>query len=122
MKKQQKIILFPLLLLVISSFFFTACGGERKRSKVAFSPGENVFVINRCNACHQVKTISVGPSLKDISLAYKNNKDGLKLFLKEEADAIVDPDQADIMQPQLLITKNLSDKDLSLLVDYILKQ
>jgi len=82
--------------------------------------GDKLFNDNGCVACHQLETKTVGPALKDIAKAYDGNKDGLIAFLKEEGEAIVDPAQAAVMQPQLAVTKALAQNDLNSMVDYIL--
>jgi len=66
--------------------------------------------------------VSVGPSLAQIALAYKRNKPGLISYLKDERDAIVDPDQAILMWPQLQITKQLSEEELNALASYLLQE
>ena len=82
--------------------------------------GKEFFASNGCVACHQVDAKTVGPSLKEISTAYADNKDGLVAFLKEEGDAIVDPAQEAVMKPQLALTKELPADELNNVVDYIL--
>ncbi|PKP46934.1 MAG: cytochrome C552 [Bacteroidetes bacterium HGW-Bacteroidetes-12] len=82
--------------------------------------GKNLFSGKGCVACHQLENKTVGPSLKDIAAAYDGNKDGLIAFLKEEAEAIIDPAQAAVMQPQLAATKALPAEELNAIVDYIL--
>jgi len=83
--------------------------------------GKDLYTAKGCVACHQVETKTVGPSIKDIAAAYDGNKDGLIAFLKEEAEAIVDPAQAAIMKPQLATTKALPAEELNAIVDYILE-
>lgn len=82
--------------------------------------GKDFFASSGCVACHQVDAKTVGPSLKTIAEAYADNKEGLVAFLKEEGEAIVDPAQAAVMQPQLAITKVLPENELNNVVDYIL--
>lgn len=82
--------------------------------------GKDFFASSGCVACHQVDVKTVGPSLKEISAAYADNKDGLTAFLKEEGEAIIDPAQAAVMQPQLALTKALPANELNNVVDYIL--
>lgn len=94
---------------------------ETKKEVVETSiSGEEVFTSKGCVACHQLETKTVGPSLKDIAAAYDGNKEGLTAFLKEEGEAIVDPAQAAVMQPQLAVTKALPTAELEALTDYIL--
>lgn len=82
--------------------------------------GKKLFNDNGCLACHQLNTKLVGPSLKDISMAYTGNKEGLAAFLRGNGDAIVDPAQEALMQPQIPITQAMSDEELNAVVDYIL--
>jgi len=144
----MKKLVYPVL--SFSIIFFTACGGndsstaennvsapeeaapveevveetvveeETPEEGGDLDAGKDFFASNGCVACHQVDAKTVGPSLKDIAAAYADNKDGLASFLKEEGEAIVDPAQAAVMQPQLAITKALSDDELNNVVDYIL--
>ncbi len=82
--------------------------------------GENLFKNNGCVVCHQLNGKLVGPALKDVSSAYKNNKEGLTAFLKGNGKPIVDPAQAAVMQPQIAVTAAMSADDLNKLTDYIL--
>lgn len=86
----------------------------------AVSPGEKLFTEKTCTTCHKPDTKLVGPSLKDIAAAYKDNKDGLKAFLKGEAKPIVDPSQESVMHPQIAITKALPTEQLDQMADFIL--
>lgn len=92
---------------------------EEKTEKKAIS-GKEVFASKGCVACHQTETKTVGPALKEIAAAYKGNKTGLIAFLKEEGEAIVDPAQAAVMQPQLAVTKVLPKDELEAIADYML--
>lgn len=82
--------------------------------------GKKLFNDNGCMVCHQLNTKMVGPSLKDISVAYTGNKEGLTGFLRGAGEPIVDPSQEALMQPQIPITKAMSDEELNAVVDYIL--
>ncbi len=82
--------------------------------------GKELYASNGCVACHQLDVKTVGPSVKEVSTAYAENRDGLVAFLKGEADPIIDPAQAAVMAPQLEITKKLADTDLQNMVAYIL--
>lgn len=137
-------------LLSLSIIFFTACGGEEKAktdTDVAtteevveeviaeeiveeaeeiteeggdIEAGKELYASSGCVACHQLDVKTVGPSVKEVSTAYADNKEGLTAFLKGEADPIIDPAQAAVMSPQLEITKKLADADLQNMVEYIL--
>ncbi|PMP98152.1 MAG: cytochrome C552 [Thermodesulfobacterium geofontis] len=89
-------------------------------SNIFAANGERIFKELRCNACHNLKEDTFAPALKSISKAYKNKKESLVKYLKGEAKAIVDPDREDFMKPYINQTKNLENKDLEKLVDYLL--
>jgi len=82
--------------------------------------GEKLYKDKGCLVCHQLNTKLVGPSIKDIAAAYSGNKAGLTAFLKGEGKAIVDPSQANVMQPQIAVTKALPTEELDAIADYIL--
>ena len=91
-----------------------------KPTKAVASVGQKLYSENGCLVCHQLNTKLVGPSIKDIAAAYSGNKAGLIAYLKGEGEAIVDPSQAALMQPQIAITKALPADELEAMVDYIL--
>lgn len=82
--------------------------------------GSVIFTDNACAVCHAPDTKTVGPSLMDISKAYEGNSAGMISFLKEEADAIVDPAMFAVMKANLAITKEMDDKSLNDLAAFIL--
>lgn len=82
--------------------------------------GNAVFTEKACTVCHASDSKTVGPSLMDISKAYGGNNEGMVAFLKEEADAIVDPAMFAVMQANLAITKEMDDKALNDLVAFIM--
>lgn len=82
--------------------------------------GEDIFKAKGCTVCHHPEIDTTGPALKKISQFYKGKKEDLIAFLKGKKDPIVDPSKFTIMKPQINITKNLSDEELSALADYIL--
>lgn len=89
-------------------------------SNIFAANGERIFQKLGCNACHNPKEDAFAPALKSISKAYKNKRESLIKYLKGEAKAIVDPDREDFMKPYINQTKNLENKDLKKLVDYLL--
>lgn len=136
-------------LISLSIIFFTSCGGEettKTDTDVAtteeiveveevteevvaeetteeggdIEAGKELYASSGCVACHQLDVKTVGPSVKEVSTAYADNKDGLTAFLKGEAEPIIDPAQAAVMTPQLEVTKKLADADLQNMVEYIL--
>ena len=82
--------------------------------------GQAIFQQKGCGGCHQPAVDTVGPSLKKIAQAYAGKKNELIAFLKGQGKAIVDPAKAPMMMPQLNTTKQLSDKELEALADFIL--
>ncbi len=83
--------------------------------------GETLFTDKGCVACHQVEEKVIGPSLKEISAGYAENGDAIVLFLKEEGEPIIDPDQYEVMKANFGVTKEMSDDELKALAAYILK-
>uniref|UniRef100_A0A7V4N3Z0 C-type cytochrome n=1 Tax=Thermodesulfobacterium geofontis TaxID=1295609 RepID=A0A7V4N3Z0_9BACT len=88
--------------------------------KVLAAEGEKIFKKLNCSSCHYQKDEGFAPSLKSISKAYKNKKEELIKYLKGEAKAIIDPDREDFMKPYIKQTKNLENKDLEKLAEYLL--
>jgi cytochrome c551/c552 len=86
----------------------------------AVNRGEKLFKDNGCVVCHQLDTKVIGPPLKEVAVAYKDNKKGLNEFLKGNAKSIIDPAQHAIMEPQIAITKAMSEEDRMAIVDYLL--
>ena len=82
--------------------------------------GKTLFMENGCVACHKETEKSVGPSLKEITAKYGEDKAKLIEFMKGNAEAIVDPAQFATMKPNLEITKKMNDADLGALADYIM--
>ncbi len=84
--------------------------------------GETLFADKGCVACHAVDKKVVGPSLQDIAAGYDGDGAKIVSFLKEESDAIIDPEQFAVMQANLAMTKEMADSDLNAIAAYILKQ
>lgn len=82
--------------------------------------GEKIFKDKGCVVCHQLDTKLIGPALKDIAKAYTGEKDNLNSFLKGNSKSIIDPEQHAIMEPQIAITKAMSDADRMAIVEYLL--
>lgn len=143
----MKKVIFFTFLLVPFLFFASACGSSSKEKQnrtqvaaagssdpapaaksetVSATPvaangrGEKLFEDNGCMVCHQLNTKVVGPPLTEIAKAYKDNKKGLDEFLKGNAKSIIDPAQHAIMEPQIKITKEMSEEDRMAIVDYLL--
>jgi cytochrome c551/c552 len=82
--------------------------------------GEKLFKENNCIICHQLNTKLIGPALKDVAKAYAGDKQKLNSFLKGDAKSIIDPAQHAIMEPQIAITKAMSEEDRMAIVEYLL--
>ena len=91
--------------------------------KDAVSPkvakGKALFTAKGCVACHKEQTKLVGPALKEIAKVYAEKKGNMVKFLKEEADAIVDPAMFGTMKVNLAATKAMSGEELAALTSYI---
>lgn len=86
----------------------------------AANRGEKLFKDNGCVVCHQMDVKVVGPPMKEIATAYKDNSKGLNEFLKGNAKSIIDPAQHAVMEPQIVITKAMSEEDRMAIVNYLL--
>ncbi|GIX43365.1 MAG: hypothetical protein KatS3mg129_3098 [Leptospiraceae bacterium] len=87
--------------------------------------GKNIFTSKGCAACHQPAVDSVGPSLKNISSAYKGNLGQLIDFLKGNGKPLLEKGKFagqydSVMKLQLNQIKNLPAKDLKDLAQFIL--
>ncbi len=82
--------------------------------------GKTLFTGKGCVACHAPDKKVVGPSLHDIAAGYNGDGDKIVAFLKEEGDAIIDPEQFAVMQANLAITKEMPAEELNSVVAYIL--
>jgi cytochrome c len=82
--------------------------------------GEAIFNgKGNCATCHNIDTKSIGPSVKEISKVYKEKNSSIVAFLRGEAEAIVDPDQYEVMKANFAITKDMSDDELKSLEAYM---
>ncbi|TDD99701.1 c-type cytochrome [Flavobacterium cellulosilyticum] len=72
-----------------------------------------------CIACHKTDEKLVGPSLQNIASIYKEKNGDMVAFLKGEKDPIVDPEQYELMKPNLELTKTFSDEELKALEAYV---
>ncbi len=90
------------------------------KEAVTGKDGSALFADNGCTACHKEAQKSIGPALKDIAAGYAGKEDQLMKFLKGESEAIIDPPQFAVMQPNLEITKKMADGDVKAIADYIM--
>jgi cytochrome c len=115
-------------LIVLLVFALVSCKNEPSKTEdenqVASVPtlekGLILFQENNCAACHQPDQKVIGPSMQEIATIYKKENGSIVSFLREEADAIVDPKMYESMKINLQITKNMSDEDLESLELYFL--
>lgn len=86
--------------------------------------GKQVFTASGCAACHHPTkdqtAMGLGPSLKQITKAYKGNKGQLTKFLKGKAAPKIDKKKFNmLMKSQLAMTKRMPAAKLKALVDFI---
>jgi cytochrome c551/c552 len=88
--------------------------------------GSALFTAKACVACHHPdkdqSAMGLGPSLKMISAAYAEDKDGLVKFLNADPAAApkVNPALYPIMQGQQMMTKTWTDEEKAAVADFIL--
>ncbi|MCS7200433.1 MAG: c-type cytochrome [Caldimicrobium sp.] len=82
--------------------------------------GEKLFHLRGCSGCHEATKDSVGPALSTISQKYNRDLNRLMKFFKGQADPIIWPDKFRIMEPFMNMLKQMDDKDLKVLGEYIL--
>ncbi|MFV5694122.1 c-type cytochrome [Flavobacterium sp. LB3P122] len=72
-----------------------------------------------CVSCHKTDVKLIGPSLQDIAKMYKEKNGNIVTFLKGESKPIVDPAQYALMQPNIVLTKTMTDEELKALEAYV---
>ncbi len=77
-------------------------------------PGETLFK-NNCSVCHAATTRLVGPSMAEAASIYKNNKEGLKNWIKSPGRKRQD-------YPPMTGFPQLSDKQLTDISEYVLQE
>ena len=129
----MRFISFFILFLMVSS-----CNMDKKLKEVKenaipqrgeLSKDSQIFLGNRlfsektCITCHDVNSIKIGPSVKEIMKVYKERNGDIVAFLKGEAKPIVDTtmSQVAIMQANIDgFLKNISDEELKTIATYML--
>jgi cytochrome c len=99
---------------------------EKVKKEVAtsddFSPAEVGKIIfegkGNCTSCHNIDSKLIGPSLQDIAKIYKEKNGNIISFLKGESEAIVDPEQYEVMAANLALTKTFTDTELQAIEAY----
>lgn len=96
--------------------------GELSKDSQIFL-GNRLFSEKTCITCHDVNSIKIGPSVKEIMKIYKEKNGDIVAFLKGEAKPIVDTtaSQVTIMQDNIDgFLKNISDEELKTIATYML--
>ncbi len=91
---------------------------QKEKAKYnAMSPAKKIAISYRCLGCHDTNKKKVGPSFIDIASKYKNSKKELISSIKNGSKENWKSSNGAIMPP----FKQISDKDLNLLSEWILK-
>ncbi|BAU23869.1 cytochrome C552 [Caldimicrobium thiodismutans] len=83
------------------------------------SNGEEIFKTKGCGGCHSKEYDSFAPSLKTISKSYYKKNQELKDYLQGKKPGLI-KGEPKTMKGFINITKKLSEKDLSALIEYLL--
>lgn len=83
------------------------------------SAGEDLFKAKGCSGCHSKGYDSFAPSLRTISKSYYKRSQDLKDFLQGKRPGLI-KGEPKTMKGFINITKKLSEKELSALVEYLL--
>ena len=86
----------------------------------AENAGQGIFETNGCSMCHKPDMETVGPSLKQISMYYSGKENTLLSYLKGETGAIIYPERAGVMKPQLIKIRNLYEDETRALARYLI--
>lgn len=89
-------------------------------SAAANDAGPGIFEANGCVMCHKPSIEGVGPSLEQISMHYNGKENALVSYLKGESSAIIYPERAGVMQPQLVKIRNLYEDEIRSLARYLI--
>lgn len=121
------------LTLLIGSFLLLSCTDKDAKSDANAKPersvqtqkqklalGESLYKgRGNCASCHLADRKAIGPSVKEILEVYDKHEVEVITFLKGDAEPIVDPAKFVLMQPNLEITKKMTDNELSAIVSYM---
>ncbi len=114
----SKLIKFSTFILLVLSATLFARDSFKMQNDL---DGGDIFDSKGCTVCHDVKMERIAPSLQYISTIYQRDENALVSFLKGERSAIVYPENASTMQPQLLKLKSLYDDEIRALARYIIQ-
>jgi cytochrome c len=73
-----------------------------------------------CAACHKAEIKTVGPSINEIALTYKNKKASIASFINDETKPLIDELQFEIMKTNFKITKAMTPKERLAIEAYIM--
>lgn len=79
-----------------------------------FKPGQSLFQMN-CAICHASTERLIGPAMAEVVPLYRNNRDGLKQWIKK-------PGRKRMDYPAMAGFPHLTDKQLSDLSDYLFQE
>jgi len=112
--------------LALLIFYFTLTSFNSKNDEVIFNEmnidGATLFNKKACNLCHHPTRVIVGPSIRDISTAYKGDEKAILNFLNGKGVPIVQPEEFNYMKPVLNQLKNMKPEERQALADYIAGQ
>ena len=81
--------------------------------------GKKITLKKGCTLCHNPEKVIVGPSFKDISKAYKGDKEKILAFLSGESKPIVNPEEFQYMKPVLNQLNHSSKEERDKIAQYI---
>lgn len=82
--------------------------------------GKAIFKKLNCQACHMKNANIVGPSLRKIRKAYKNQEKELLQFLIGEGKPKIDPDEYSKMKPNIEAFQKLGKEEQQKLIDFLM--
>ena len=113
----NKLVKFPIFIALFSSMTLFA-----QNSLTTQTPdGADIFESKGCSVCHDTQMERIAPSLQYIATMYQGDENALVTFLKGEKSAIVQPESASVMQPQLMKIKSLYEDEIRALARYIVE-
>lgn len=118
------------LLFILMSV--VACGGKDQKANTnlddqkewteaeLLDKGDKLFRgKGNCTSCHMADKKMIGPSIREIVKGYDAVGADLEAFLRGKSDAIIEPANFSMMQPNLTITKRFSKMEMDALILYM---